>query len=274
MAQSQKNSPQALQVPAEQQPIAPTEPHRNGAESINLTDSPMTGVSAGHGEPTKSQTTLNDHNGRDEGYEFWTIFGRRIKITDTLFAVFTVLLLCATVALWWSTRGLINSARETTEQQLRAYVTMETGQWRGLTDGRPLASEYGLVAYGPTPARKAQLTGTIAIHPYPLPPKYALPPGREVLRQPTAVFPGTHIPNIGWIQANETFTPAEIAEVTSPQGARRIYLYGQITYEDVFGIRRETFFRFYLDPESITRDSNGGITGFNWAVAEDGNDFR
>jgi len=36
--------------------------------------------------------------------EFWTIFGRDLKITDILLVAFTALLFLATAALWWSTR--------------------------------------------------------------------------------------------------------------------------------------------------------------------------
>jgi hypothetical protein len=54
-----------------------------------------------------------DHRG-DEPTEFWTILGRRVKITDTLLVLFTF-------TLFWATRDLVIEGRRTAERQLRAY---------------------------------------------------------------------------------------------------------------------------------------------------------
>jgi hypothetical protein len=61
-----------------------------------------------------------------EGTEFWSPFyGYRVKITDSLLVLFTLLLFFATLALWLSTRRLVNNADDTARAQLRAYVGID-----------------------------------------------------------------------------------------------------------------------------------------------------
>jgi hypothetical protein len=58
-----------------------------------------------------------------EGTEFWPpIFGYRLKVTDTLVALFTALLFIATWLLWLATKKLVLGAENTAERQLRAHV--------------------------------------------------------------------------------------------------------------------------------------------------------
>src|ERR1700733_4819113 len=77
----------------------------------------------------KRQSEAND--GEQEGTEFWpTIFSVRLKITDTLVALFTALLFFATLALWWATRGLVVGADETARRQLRAYISIMPARLR------------------------------------------------------------------------------------------------------------------------------------------------
>jgi hypothetical protein len=68
----------------------------------------------------KSSKTDSAHRG-EEITEFWTVFGRRLKITDTLLVLFTF-------TLWLATRDLVIGADETAQRQLRAYLTTVTGQ--------------------------------------------------------------------------------------------------------------------------------------------------
>jgi hypothetical protein len=58
-----------------------------------------------------------------EGTEFWPlILGYRLKITDTLIALFTALLFGATWGLWVATKNLVAGAQRTARTQLRAFV--------------------------------------------------------------------------------------------------------------------------------------------------------
>lgn len=61
----------------------------------------------------------------EEGTEFWPpFFGYRLKVTDTLIAVFTAFLFVATVLLYAATKALVRGADKTAERQLRAYVNV------------------------------------------------------------------------------------------------------------------------------------------------------
>jgi len=68
--------------------------------------------------PVNTARQDNRNNGSDQASEFWTIFGHRLKITDTLLVLFTF-------TLWWATLGLVSGADETAERDLRAYVLLE-----------------------------------------------------------------------------------------------------------------------------------------------------
>ncbi len=76
---------------------------------------------AGNAEPPIEATSQhNRHEGGNEASEYWTIFGHRLKITDSLLVVFAF-------TLWWATRALVFGAEGTAERQLRAYVFITDG---------------------------------------------------------------------------------------------------------------------------------------------------
>jgi hypothetical protein len=61
-----------------------------------------------------------NHQGEEEGTEFWPPFlGYRLKVTDTLLAVFTGLLFVATWLLWRSTDALVRDANRSADRQAR-----------------------------------------------------------------------------------------------------------------------------------------------------------
>jgi hypothetical protein len=72
-------------------------------------------------------TQHNANEGAENGTEFWpSILGFRLKITDTLVALFTAALSIATFFLWRATRNLVKGADDTAQRQLRAYVGIES----------------------------------------------------------------------------------------------------------------------------------------------------
>jgi hypothetical protein len=56
------------------------------------------------------------------------IWGRPLKITDTLLVGFTFLLFLATVALFFATRDLVDGADKNAEKQLRAYIGLHNSE--------------------------------------------------------------------------------------------------------------------------------------------------
>lgn len=240
-------------------------PSESGEDRLPTSKTKITGTKRGSkGEYDGEETT-----------EFWSIFGHKFKITDSLLALFTFFLFCATTGLWWATRRLVIAADQTAKRQLRAYVTHEIKGWRGVNDGRPMATQIALLAYGQTPARAVKVLGIIEIMPFPLTSGYHLPELWAEFPQSVDVFPGqANNPPVGWITAKRPFTAEELRDITSEYSTKRAYMLGRISYRDIFDEPRETVFRSFLDPKSVQRDDAGKILTFIWAVTEEGNDFR
>ena len=77
----------------------------------------------------KGEGQSKAENAGEEGTEFWpTFLGLRLKITDTILALFTAGLFFATYALWLATRNLVRGADKTAERQLRPYVSLKPFQ--------------------------------------------------------------------------------------------------------------------------------------------------
>ena len=188
-------------------------------------------------------------------------------------AVFTGLLFFFTALLWKSTSRLVKETGDTARKQLRAYMTLEICEWRGLTRQIPLAVKFSLVCHGQTPASKVRVRGIIEIASLPLPFNYIAPELRERCPQEFVVFPGKQNGPSGWITADAAFTVDEIQEITSPTSNRLAYLHAKIIYTDVFGEPRETVSRYFLDPLSIVRRDDGSVVSCVWALHEGGNNY-
>jgi hypothetical protein len=164
---------------------------------------------------------------------------------DIIAGIAAIAAILQAIALIWTILILMRTA----QRQLRAYVTHEIKAWRGINDGKPLATQIALMAHGETPARAVRVIGIIDIMPFPLPTGYQLPELWTEFPQSTNVFPGeTNNPAVGLITAKRPFTDAEIVEITSETSKRRAYMLGHIYYRDVFNKRRETTFRAFLEP--------------------------
>lgn len=188
-------------------------------------------------------------------------------------AVFTCLLFIFTALLWMSTSRLVKEAADTARKQLRAYMTLEICEWRGLVHQIPFAVKFSLVCHGQTPASMVRVLGIIEIAPHPLPFNYIAPEQRDSFRPEFVVFPGKQTGVYGWITADAPFTADEILEITSPTSSRRAHLHAKIIYTDAFGEQRETVSRQFLDPLSIVRGDDGTIVTFIWALHEGGNNY-
>ena len=188
-------------------------------------------------------------------------------------AFFTGLLFIFTFLLWRSTSQLVKETGDAARKQLRAYMTLEICESRGLAHETPLAVKFSLVCHGQTPASKVRVRGIIEIASLPLPFNYIAPELRERCPQEFVVFPGKQTGVYGWITADAPFTADEIREITSPTSSRRAHLHAKIIYTDAFGEQRETVSRQFLDPLSIVRGDDGTIVTFIWALHEGGNNY-
>jgi hypothetical protein len=95
-------------------------------------------------------------DGNNEASEFWTILGRRLKITDTLLVAFTF-------TLWWATRDLVVGSERTAKRQLRAYISVEMGT--NFRQNRRVRFEFRPIVNnnGQTPANEVKILSKIQL---------------------------------------------------------------------------------------------------------------
>lgn len=170
----------------------------------------------------------------EEASEYWTVFGRRLKITD-------VLLVLATFALYWATRNLVLGAEKTAERQLRAYVFME-------------GSSTKLVQINVNGVLQTFIEGFVTLKNFGLSPasNYRNWIMIDVLPATTTPFDRTStglgrgiIGPSGGMNIPVFYGPVSAADIVAIRAAtRRIYVWGEVLYTDAFG--EDRYFRFYL----------------------------
>ncbi len=183
-----------------------------------------------------SQSYRDDR--RDETSEYWTVFGRRLKITDTLLVIFAF-------TLWWATRELVVGAEETAERELRAYISVETGMTFRQSKKHQARFEFRpvIVNNGKTPASNVRILSRIDFITPPVPPNfnYALVSPASLVSVLT-IGPGKDKFHISIIQRHLSWR--ELRE--HAKGTKRFHLWGQVIYEDIFKIERHTYFSFLI----------------------------
>jgi hypothetical protein len=152
----------------------------------------------------------------------------------------------ATVLLAIITGLLVSVARgqfKTMRAQLRAYIAVSPV---GIKLNGP---KYGMTITvrntGQTPAKNVRLpSATSCLLPYPLDPSFLFP----ILNKSPNVFSigaGTEQSMIAW--GPQPLSVNEIKRMKTPGGAQKLYAYGTVTYEDVFGNAWYTNFCFWTE---------------------------
>jgi hypothetical protein len=176
----------------------------------------------------------NASNGGEEASEYWTLLGRRLKITDTLLVIFTF-------TLWWSTRGLVNESKESSQRQLRAYISVDP----------KLVFNWAHILDNPLPT--------------------ALSFDQLMFRydQNSTLFPKAEVPVRLFF--NRVLTPQEISDVEL--GTRRFHIWGFMSYRDAFDEPRTTRYSFSfcgLDFANSMKNIPGAT--WNWDHGPNHND--
>jgi hypothetical protein len=110
----------------------PVGPHTGNHQPASKPTSSLTGVPGQ--SASEASGTSPDHcdDGPEDRTEFWPVFGRRLKITDTLLAVFTFLLLAAAIWQGIQLKRTVDSAERSNSILYRAYF------WPGFARASPL----------------------------------------------------------------------------------------------------------------------------------------
>jgi hypothetical protein len=242
--------PEAPQVKTEQKSKSAVNPQDNtnqkpsaACESSAPVPISVTCVQANPSE-TKSEKSS------EEGSEYWPpLLGYRVKVTDSLLALFTL-------GVWWATWRLVRGADKTAKHELRAYVGVEHVH---IEKGEVLASPHcGKIVirnFGKTMAKDMQIwiNGVMAdgeVTDFPLGDR----------KSKTVVMP------------NESIGGLEHEIPVHSNTAAPIYLWGRIEYKDVFKIPHWTKFRFVNYKQDYFPGTGGGGISIGWAVKTSGED--
>jgi len=179
-----------------------------------------------------------------------------ITATSTIFiAAFTVLLAFATFFLWSATRDLVEDAKQNSERKLRAYVFPHELTVSEVELGHRPTANMVVKNTGLTPATDVIAWAGVWVGNFPLIAELirATP---EFMKTASlrSVGPGASFTIINsW---NEALTAQHIQMLQN--GTAAVFIWGEITYVDVFGKTRTTSFRSYYGGDTGLRP--GGAT--------------
>jgi hypothetical protein len=239
--------PETPQVEPQQKPDSGVK-RQNGAQSDQPTSSQPMAVPNSQSPPMEGNRKGETREGREEASEFWPpLFGVRVKITDSLLALFTFLL-------WWSTRSLVVSAEKTAERQLRAYIAVNPTVIRFPLGGFPEA-DFIIKNTGQTPAYDVRYVAMFEILLHPL----LRNQGDLVKYDPSERLPNKAIHSeqhiIGTAKSEYVVGEKDMKELIATP-SKRLYLAGIVYYRDIFKKTKTTRFCASITGEDIARGVN------------------
>jgi hypothetical protein len=236
----------------------------NQNQSGGETKSPGNAVEAAT-HPTKEKAAKEAQEASDESSEFTTIFNRRLKITDFLLVIFTAGLFVATIFLWLATRDLVDDAKHNAERQLRAYVFPSEQKTSDVVLGKHPSSEILVKNTGLTPATNVIAWAGITVVNFPLArelkratPEYMKTASRRV------VGPG------GAFKIHPVWDEALTAQHMKmlADGTAAVFIWGEITYVDVFGQTRKSGINTYFGGDTGLREDGFTTTAIEGNEAD------
>lgn len=166
------------------------------------------------------------------------------KHGEAVIALFTVILGIATWLLWRATKKLVEGADKTSERQLRAYVCLDGGSLRFVTDseGKSIINKdrnayiegfASLKNFGQTPAYEARAWVRIDLCERDKPPfdQKSVGLGRSL------IGPGSQFN----LPVHKEVTNTDVTDIRNEK--KFLFVWGRADYVDIFG--RERFFEFY-----------------------------
>jgi hypothetical protein len=151
---------------------------------------------------------------------------------DILISYKDVWLILLTAVLGIAALGSWSQARDTARRQLRAYLTVIIGNGSYQDENLKFDARPVLTNNGQTPAHKVSYAARAAILPYPLDANTVLDSPAEITKSAAVLGP------------TQTFVLAAVVPERVPDEQvvpimagypNRVYIWGRVTYEDVFG---------------------------------------
>jgi hypothetical protein len=161
-------------------------------------------------------------------------------------AIFTLVLAASTIGLWIATILTLSHSRKTAQMQLRAYVMLSGANVRYSDKPNERFVAVEIKNYGQTPANDVVFIVGEHVREWPL--KTILPSlDEKSMRRSIAPLPPTSI----------TFHRVPISDLSSWEegelraGRAGVYIWGKITYRDIFADRWETEIRLVCEGEGL-----------------------
>jgi hypothetical protein len=139
----------------------------------------------------------------------------------------------------------LHKSDEAAQLQLRSYIFVRPIDSTPANLGDVFAVKYMVQNPGRTPAKNIMLTRAVKVLPYPLP-SASYPPDSGPAESAGFIGPGDT--PVGLINAETALSAEDWKAVTAKDGKLRIYFWGSISYQDVFGNARYTKFCYSLPP--------------------------
>jgi hypothetical protein len=189
-------------------------------------------------------------------------------IPTWILALATIGLFIYTARLWGATSRLVKDAKDTAKRQLRAYLWRNADVDRMTAQIVGFAPEYAIddqiFNSGQTPAYGVHCWARMAPFDSDLPEGFEFEKAPRQIEGPRFVInPGsTHTHHV----VTEQITTDDVDDVR--QGAKRLYLWGEIRYEDAFQCPHNVWFRLFF---RVYDNADGQTMGI-WTYCDEGND--
>ncbi|MBB4368039.1 hypothetical protein GGD63_000808 [Bradyrhizobium sp. cir1] len=188
----------------------------------------------------------------------WIDAERIIAIWTVILGIATCALGIATWRLWRSTEQLVRGAEDTSERQLRAYLSASPFWIFKFDKNTPIAVKFKIANHGATPAHDMSSISTVHVWPYPLPGDWPIeppPPVGETWSKST-VYSDT--PAIGQATMGRALSLEEIRDLVQDGATKRVYVLGVVRYYDIFKKKiRTTRFCRSVTPHFLGKAARG-----------------
>ncbi|MFZ0495959.1 MAG: hypothetical protein WBE80_14065 [Methylocella sp.] len=247
-----ENLQNAPQINAEQKSDAGFKNQSQASDQKSSSTATVTSPPAAAPSVTTPESQRDAYHGDENGTEFWPpFFGLRLKITDSLLALFTFGLFIATWFLYVSTRDLVVGADRAAHTQLRAYVHFGGCRWISHTDRTDGHVFWRIrprwVNNGSTPTRKLQIYAHYELLDNELPLSYSFAQDEQRILVPATIAPQ------GVVESG----PHDISGddlVAVSQGRKHLYVWGAARYRDVLPSTPEHITKFCVFATNLSGD--------------------
>lgn len=178
--------------------------------------------------------------------------GEWIRDANGIIAIVTIVI--AIIALC-----SLRESKVTSKRQLRAYIAPILQNTK--IEYPSVKVSMIIENFGITPAQNCKVNRVMEILPFPLPQTTIFKISTDKIKQTSRIYPKQSTPTISTVE--KTFLSADLVDTFSKKATSAVYVYGILTYDDIFNDDHSTKFCFFINPETA-----------GWAECDQHNDFN